>query len=446
MSRVSALDSGWLRMEDPTNLMMVTSVLLFDGRLDQKRLRSVIEERLLAFPRFRQRIQEPPFGVGAPSWVPDRTFDLDSHLHRVALPEPGDKATLEAFVSDVMSTPLDFTKPLWQFVVVEHAGGSAVVSRIHHAIADGIALVRVLLSLTDDRPRPRRRRPNHSPDLEAGAGASLLRAGGWLAQTGFGLVREPGQALRAAGFGVDAAATLARVALMPADPQTPLKGPLGVMKRAAWSNPIPLTDVKAAGARAGGTINDVLVTAAAGALRRYLAGRGEDVDGLDVRATVPVNLRPLDEAHRLGNQFGLVFLALPLGIEHPDERLAEVKRRMDELKSSLQPVVALGTLTAIGYLPVALQPVPLQFFGSKASLVLTNVPGPREPLYLAGEPLRHVMFWVPQSARLGLGISILSYNGEVLVGVASDVGLVPDPAAIVAGFQSELGTLLAAAS
>jgi diacylglycerol O-acyltransferase / wax synthase len=443
VSLVSAIDAAWLRMEDPTNLMMVTGVLLFDGRLDQRRLRAVVEERLLAFPRFRQRVQEPPLGVGVPSWVHDTRFDLDSHLRRIALPEPGDKAALEAYVSEVMSTPLDFTKPLWQFVVVEHAGGSALVSRIHHAIADGIALVRVLLSLTDTTARPRRRRPDHPPDLEAAGGSSLLRAGGWLAQAGFGLVREPGQALRAAGVGADAAATLARVALMAPDPPTALKGPLGVMKRAAWSEPIPLDEVKAAGVRAGGTINDVLVTAAAGALRRYLAGRGDDVEGLDVRAAVPVNLRPLDEAHRLGNQFGLVFLGLPIGIEEPDARLAEVKRRMDELKSSLQPVVAFGALTAIGYLPPPLQPLPIQFFGSKASLVLTNVPGPRERLYLAGEPLRRAMFWVPQSGRLGLGVSILSYAGEVLVGVASDVGLVPDPETIVEGFQAELEALTA---
>jgi WS/DGAT/MGAT family acyltransferase len=444
MTRVSAIDSAWLRMEDPTNLMMVTGVLLFDGRLDQRRLRSVVEERLLAFPRFRQRIQEPPFGVGTPSWVTDNRFDLDYHLRRVALPEPGDKRALEAFVSEEMSTPLDFTKPLWQIVVVEHAGGSALVSRIHHAIADGIALVRVLLSLTDETARPRRRRAPQPPNLDASAGSPLLRAGGWLAQTGFGLVREPGQALRAASLGADAAATLARVALMPPDPQTALKGPLGVMKRAAWSEPVPLADVKAAGLQVGGTINDVLVAAAAGALRRYLASRGDDVEGLDVRATVPVNLRPLDEAHRLGNQFGLVFLALPLGVEEPAERLAEVKRRMDELKSSLQPVVAFGVLTAVGYVPGPLQPMTIQFFGSKASLVLSNVPGPRERLYLAGEPLARTMFWVPQSGRLGLGVSILSYAGEVMVGVASDAGLVPDPAAIVDAFQAEVKALTAA--
>jgi diacylglycerol O-acyltransferase len=444
---VSPVDAAWLRMEDPTNLMMVTGVLLFDGRVRQDRLRAVVEERLLAFRRFRQRVVEPPFGIGLPSWEDDDRFDLDAHLHRVALPEPADKAALETYVSDLMSTPLDSSKPLWQMHLVEHAAGSALVTRVHHAIADGIALVQVLLSLTDTTARPKRRRSAdaHGPSLDAGAGSSLLRAGGWLAQAGFGLVREPGQALRMAGLGADAAATLARVALLPPDPPTPLKGPLGVMKRAAWSEPIPLAGVKAAGAHAGGTINDVLVATAAGALRRYVAGRGEDVDGLDVRAAVPVNLRPLDQAHRLGNQFGLVFLALPLGVEDPIARLAEVKSRMDELKSSLQPVVAFGALTAIGVLPAPLQPLPVQFFGSKASLVLTNVPGPRERLYMAGEPLGRVMFWVPQSGRLGLGVSVLSYAGDVMVGVASDAGLVPDPDAIVAAFVAELEALTEAA-
>jgi len=245
-----------------------------------------------------------------------------------------------------------------------------------------------------------------------------------------------------AGLGAGAAATLARIALLPPDPPTALKGRLGVMKRAAWSDPVPLSDVRAAGARAGGTINDVLVTAAAGGVRRYLAGRGDDVDRLDVRATVPVNLRPPDQAHRLGNRFGLVFLSLPLGVADPVERLAEVKRRMDELKSSLQPVVAFGALAAIGILPTRLQPLPVAFFGSKASMVLTNVPGPRERLYLAGEPVRSAMFWVPQSARMGLGISILSYAGEVLVGVAADAGLVPDPQGIVDGFHAELEALV----
>lgn len=440
--QLSAVDAAWLRMEDPTNLMMVTGVLLFERPLDLGRLKSLIEERLLNFARFRQRVDEPPLGIGLPQWVTDNHFDLDAHIHHVALPAPADKTALEAFVSDLLGTPLDFSKPLWQIHLVEHAEGSAIVSRLHHAIADGIALIQVLLSLTDPTRRPRKRQsPPQSTGVPDG-GSYLLRACGRLAQAGFGLARDPGHALRMAGLGADVAATLARVALLPPDPPTALKGPLGVRKRAAWSDPISLAEVKAAGAHAGATINDVLVTAAAGGLRRYLVGRGEDVGGMDVRATVPVNLRPPEQAHRLGNQFGVVFLALPLGIHGPRQRLAEIKRRMDELKSSLQPVVAFGALNAIGFLPSRLQALPIQFFGSKASVVLTNVPGPREPLYLAGEPLKRAMFWVPQSGRLGLGISILTYAGEVLMGVASDVGLVPDPQTIVEGFHAELEELL----
>lgn len=440
---LSPIDAAWLRMEDPTNLMMVTGVLLFDDHIDPGKLRAVIEERLLAFARFRQRVEEPPFGIGIPTWVTDGRFDLDAHLHFTALPAPGDKVALERYVSDLMSTPLDFSKPLWQVHLVEYAGGCALVSRIHHCIADGIALIQVLLSLTDTTARPRRRRASETSDASDG-GPVWLRTGTRLAQAGFGLVRDPAQAAQLAGLGVGAAATLARVALLPPDPTTALKGELGVMKRAAWSEPIALSDVKAAGTHVGGTINDVLVTVAAGALGRYLRSRGDVVDGVDIRAAVPVNLRPLDQAHRLGNQFGLVFLPLPLGMDDPRERLAEVKRRMDELKSSLQPVVALGTLNLIGYLPTGVQPLAIRFFGSKTSAVLTNVPGPRQQLYLAGKPLRRAMFWVPQSGRLGIGISILSYAGEVLVGVASDAGLVPDPQRVVEEFHDELDRLASA--
>ena len=440
---LTPVDAAWLRMEDPTNLMMVTGVLLFDERIDPARLRAVVEERLLVFPRFRQRVEDPPFGIGVPTWVTDARFDLDAHLHLTALPSPGDKAALEALVSDLMSTPLDFTKPLWQIHLVEYGEGCALVARVHHCIADGIALIQVLLSMTDTTARPRRRRAGDGPPAADG-GPAWLRAGARLAQAGFGLVRDPAQAAQMAGLGAGAAATLARIALLPPDPTTALKGDLGVIKRAAWSEPIPLADVKAAGVHVGGTINDVLVTASAGALGSYLLRRGEVVDGLDIRVAVPVNLRPLDQANRLGNQFGLVFLSLPLGMDDPRDRLAEVKRRMDELKSSLQPLVALGTLNLIGYLPTPVQPLAVSFFGSKTSAVLTNVPGPRERLYLAGRPLRRAMFWVPQSGRLGLGISILSYAGDVLVGVASDAGLVPDPQRIVDEFHVELDRLASA--
>jgi diacylglycerol O-acyltransferase len=443
---LTSVDAAWLRMEDPTNLMMVTGLLTFEERLDPDRLRGVIEERLLSFPRFKQRVEEPPLGMGPPWWVTDRHFELDAHLHRMAPPDPGDKGALEALVSDLMSTPLDFSKPLWQVHLVDYGAGSVVVARIHHCVADGIALIQVLLSLTDPaaEPPPRDHAAGREEEAERPQ-APIAATIGRLAGAGLGLLRDPSRALGAGVMATAAAGTLAQITLLPPDPKTPLKGPLGITKRAAWSEPISLREVKAAGAPDGATINDVLVAATAGALRRYLIERGQDVRELEIRVAVPVNMRPPERAGDLGNQFGLVFLSLPIGIEDARQRLAEVKRRMDDLKVSLQPAVAMGMLSVIGYAPAGVMPLAGQFFGSKASAVLTNVPGPREQLYLAGKPVKRAMFWVPQSGRLGLGISILSYNGEVLVGVAADAGLVPDPDRIVSEFHADLAELTARA-
>ncbi|HVR06959.1 MAG TPA: WS/DGAT domain-containing protein, partial [Thermoanaerobaculia bacterium] len=228
----------------------------------------------------------------------------------------------------------------------------------------------------------------------------------------------------------------------PADPKTPFKGPLGVPKRVAWSEPLALDQVKEIGRALGGTVNDVLVTAAAGGLRRYLAHRGETRRRLDIRAAMPVNLRPLGRMSQLGNHFGLVFLSLPLGIGDPLARLAELRRRSAALRRSAEAPVVLLILRAIGRVPLAVQRLVVRIFATKATLVMTNVPGPNRTLYLAGKAIRDIFFWVPQSGRVGLGVSILSYRGTVRLGVGTDAGLVPDPEAIVSGFHAELDELL----
>jgi len=433
---LSNVDAAWLRMEDPTNLMMVTGILVFEEPLDVRRVRSLLEKRLLAFDRFRQRVVEAPFGIGPPRWVDDTHFDLDAHLHRVALPAPGDQAVLQELVGDLMSTPLDMSKPLWQVHLVEgYRGGSVFLSRIHHCIADGIALIELLLSLTDSSPRPSRAAPVRRP---APSGSWLAAPLGAVAS----LLANPLELVELAQGGVSVADTLQRLVLMPPDPKTVLKGPLGVTKRAAWSEMVPLKNIKAAGARHGATINDVLISAVAGALREYLAERGEPVDDLEIRAAVPVNLRPIERGLELGNSFGLVFVSLPVSIAAPFRRLAELKVRMDRIKASSEAIVSFGVLTAIGIVPRQLHPPAIEFFGSKASVVMTNVPGPKEPLYLAGRRIASCMFWVPMSGHLGVGISILSYAGEVMVGVTTDAGLVPDPGRIVAAFERELKGLM----
>jgi WS/DGAT/MGAT family acyltransferase len=432
---MSSVDAAWLGMEDPTNLMMVTGVLMLDGKVDAKRLGSLLDTRLAPFGRFHQRVVRPRTRGGMPHWQDDAKFDIGNHVSHVALPGPGGDKSLSAFVSEQMSTPLDFTKPLWHVHLIDgYEKGSVVLARIHHSIADGIALVRVMLSLTDPTPNASSRRRSAASSNHAGPLDWLPGAASGAAR----LLQDPGRI-------AEGAYRLGRLVLLPPDPPTPFKGELGRRKRAAWSNPVPLEHFKAIGKAYGATVNDVLVATATGALRRYLEGRGESTKGVAIRASVPVNLRPVQDAHRLGNSFGLVFLTLPIGIVDPVRRLRAIKKEMDELKRSPEAIVAFGLLNLLGLAPVEVERLGLRFFGSKATAVLTNVPGPREPLYLAGRKLDRVMFWVPQSGRLGLGISILSYAGGVMLGVATDEGLVADPEKIVDAFEKEFRSLKAAA-
>src|SRR5262245_50257059 len=445
--RLSNVDTAWLRMEDPTNLMMVTGVLVFDQPLSFERLRATIEQRLLSFDRFRQRVITT---AGVARWQDDSHFTLGAHLHRIALPAPRDQAALQDRVSTLMSTPLDLTKSPWQFHLIEEYGaGCVLLARLHHCMADGIALVRVLLSLTDESAEPpapssktetagNDRSPYTSPIAAANA---TVRAAEKLIDQGIEALLEPSRLAEAAQLGASSALALSRLLLMSPDPHTAFKGALGVSKRAAWSAPIALEDVKAIGRAVGATVNDILLAAVTGALRRYLLARGETVDGLNLRAAVPVNLRSPKEPATLGNRFGLIFLALPVGADDPLDRLFDLKQRMEALKGSPEALVAYGVLSAMGLMTNQLQDVAVSLFGAKATAVMTNVPGPRETIYLAGAPIREIMFWVPQSGRLGLGVSILSYAGQVRLGVATDIGLVPDPEAIVGAFHDEFELL-----
>ena len=229
---------------------------------------------------------------------------------------------------------------------------------------------------------------------------------------------------------------------MPDDPPSLLRGDLGTTKRVAWAEPLNLEDVKAVGRASGFTVNDVLMAAAAGALRSYMLERGADIDGITLRATVPVNLRPLEHAKKLGNHFGLVFLDLPVGEANPVRRLAHVSDCMARLKGSRQAIVAYGLLAALGMAPAAVQEVALELFSRKATAVATNVPGPQQPLYLAGCALREMMFWVPQTGSIGVGMSIMSYNGRVHFGLIADARLIPDPDAVIRRFGPEFDKLV----
>jgi WS/DGAT/MGAT family acyltransferase len=453
--KMANVDTAWWHMEGPTNLMMITTVMIFEGKLDQARLRQTLEKRMLAYDRFRQRVIESRSALGPVVWELDPNFDLDAHIRRVGLPEPGGKTELEQLVSDLMSTPLDYSKPLWQIHIVEnYENGFAVINRLHHCIADGIALMRVLLSLTDDNPDAvwfeeetagngrRRGILSRAFGPAVGVARTTSRLSGTLVRESAKTIRHPGRIVDATKYGIDFTSRLGKVTLRWPDPPTLFKGELGVRKQAAWSEPVSLADVKAIGTVTGGTVNDVMATAVTGALRRYMEDQGAQTAGLNFRAYIPFNLRPLDQPIELGNRFGLVFLSLPIGTVDQLERLQIIKQRMDELKDSPEAAVAITLLATAGMLPKDIETQMFKLFHAKATAVLTNVPGPQQPLYMAGGRLRGIMGWVPQAGNVALGISIISYDGEVLVGINTDNGLVPNPSAIIDHFYVEFDQLL----
>lgn len=445
---LSGVDAAWLRMDEPTNRMTITAVLVLEEPMDVDALKDLLEERFLGFTRFRQRVRDVE---DSPYWELDPHFDLNLHVHRSALPGHADRAELKARVSELMGEPLDREKPLWDMEVVEdYLGGSALIARLHHCIGDGMALVQVLLSLTDEYFDPARfpSTEKHSllPGVVRGALNTLrgtVSAGRRLLTEGARSLVNPSHALRRAKQGLSLGAALSKFLRLGPDADTSLKGELGVEQRVAWSAPLDLARVKRIGHVVDAKVNDVLLGAVAGALRYYLESRDEPTDEGVVRTLIPVNLRPPDRAFELGNRFGLVYLDLPVGLDDRFERVLTAKQQMDEIKDSAEAIAALGVLEGLGYVPLSLEEWVVRHFSNKASAVMTNVPGPQEPLHLKGRRIQHIMPWVPRAGHVGLGVSIFSYDGDVRLGIACDAGLVPNPDTIIEGFQHEFDQLAA---
>ena len=469
--RMSKVDTAWLRMDCDANLMMIVGVWQLAPGIKHAAVCERVENSLLKYDRFKQRVMEDAAGA---TWVNDRNFELGNHILLERLPavpkgvEGGQQVMLQDRVAALATQRLDPKRPLWQMHLIEdYTGpdgvkGSALIVRIHHCIADGIALISVTMSLVDGGTPPpeRRKKDAAATGAEDWITDTLLKpftditikalgAVGEGAARSLGMLGDPRKGMEQGMSGsMDVAKVLLQVvkdgaalALMPDDSKTRLKGKPGGTKKVAWCQPIPLDEVRAVGKALNCSINDVLLSCVAGALGEYLKSCGDDVAGQEIRAMVPVNLRPLDQAHKLGNRFGLVPLVLPIGVENPIERVYEVRRRMAALKGSYQPLLAFSLLAVAGLLIKPAQDAMLNLFAKKTTAVMTNVPGPREKLKFCGATLEQSMFWVPQSGDVGLGVSILSYGGGVQFGVITDSKLCPDPQRIIDEFVPEFAKL-----
>lgn len=452
---MSSVDRSWLRMDTPENPMMISAVLAFDQPIPIKRLKRTLEERFLKFRRFRQRVTEKRDKL---YWEDDPLFDLDNHLHTIALPGKAGKTELQALTSDLNSTSLDFRRPLWQLHYIDnYQGGCVLLIRIHHCIADGISLVRVLLSLTDNTPEPKlerlARKPApakpKAPFFSAFMNRVVDSAQAAREQTGVladAVRKDPSYPLKLVGTAADVAMDLAKLGLAPVEPKTSLKSQLLGRKRVAWAEPLELDKVKACAKALGGTVNDALLCAASGALTRHFVEHGQHVPECGIRVAVPFNLRPLNQPiETLGNQFGLALVSLPIDVYDPIMRFRQIQENMNRLKRSYQAQVTYSLLDLFGRGPDILERRALKLLSNKATAVLTNVPGPRHPVYLAGSKLVQPMFWVPQSGNIGIGMSIFSYAGSVQFGITVDKGIQAAPEAVMHYFQDSFEQLYRAA-
>ena len=466
---MSRVDTAWLRMDNDVNLMMIVGVWLLQPKVIYETLCSRVAEKLLKYERFRQRVERE--GTGAAWWVEDEDFDIHRHVVRERLKRAkgqSEREALQAHVAELAATPLDPDRPLWQFRLIEtYEGGSALIARVHHCVGDGIALISVMMTITDGGGDPpvRKRRGAAAADGGAGADAegadwlseAMLKPLGGLSAKAAELVEASiGRALegladpqKGIAGSIDGARTAGKVlgdvgalALMADDSPTLLKGRPSGRKHVAWGEPIRLDQVKAIGKALGCSINDVLLACVSGAIGDWLRGQGDDPEGKEIRAMVPVNLRPLEEAWKLGNRFGLAPLVLPIGIDNPVARVAAVRARMTELKASYQPLLAFAVLAVAGQMVQPVQDAILGLFAKKATVVMTNVPGPALPLTFCGATLRQTMFWVPASGDIGVGVSILSYGGGVQFGLVTDEALCADPQGIIDRFEPEFEKLL----
>ncbi len=476
---LSGRDNAWRRMGTTENLMTITGILKFEEAIEYDEFCDRLEERLLRFDRFKQRINGRKRRFRRPYWQTVEEFDIRNHVYQISLPEPATEETFEEFVGRLMSRPLDERRPLWEAFVVDNAGddgGNAVAVRINHSVGDGFALLYVMLGLVDNPeeiefpiggisvpPRPDRDQEEETEEQsefeklfgddndadevesedETRREETADESGKANEEDAVEQLRKeasPSGPLSLLGQGLK---TTWRLLTNRNEPKTSLyTGELGQTKTAAWTDQIELQKVKTICERHDATVNDVLLAAMGGAIRRVLEERGEETEDLELRFTIPVNLKPMEaRGGKLGNHFGLLFAPIPVGTKPLDERIETIHERMDVQKSGVEAFIMYHLLNIGGYMPELVQNIVMKIFEKHATGIATNVPGPVHAVEFGGKKVSDLIFWVPQAIDQGIGISIISYNGHVRVGVTGDAKLLPDPHVLTDAFHAEITTL-----
>jgi diacylglycerol O-acyltransferase / wax synthase len=457
--RLTALDASFLHLEDAAAHMHVAGVMIFEGPPPPyDELLEAIERRLGLVPRYRQRLAFVPFGQGRPKWVDDPHLNLRYHVRSTALPAPGSEDQLKALAGRVFAQQLDRDKPLWEIWLVEGPEGDrfAMLSKTHHALVDGISGVDIMSVLFDTSPEPaaptdtgERWLPRPLPSSAQLFGEALMERTtipGELVRSVRSVFRGPRrvvEGLRDAAVGVGA---MAWAGLNPA-PSTPYNKPIGPHRRFTWVR-ANLADLKAIKNELGGTVNDVVLATIAGALGKHLRRRGQNTDGLELKAMVPVSVRADVERGALGNRVAAMMAPLPVWCEDPVARLDIVSEELKGLKSGGQAVGAQVLTELSGFAPATVMDQASRLMSRQRffNLVITNVPGPQIPLYLAGRRMVDPFPMVPLVKNQALGVALLSYAGRINFGLVGDYDAMWDLDDFANDVEESLAELASAAA
>jgi diacylglycerol O-acyltransferase / wax synthase len=454
--RLTALDATFLHLERSGAHMHVAGILVFDGEVPAyDDLVEAIEARMHLVPRYRQKLAHVPLGQGRPVWVDDPHFNARYHLRHSALPEPGSDEQLKNLAGRLFALPLDRTKPLWELNLVEglEGGRFALISKTHHALVDGVSGVDITSVLFDATPEPapieqRSWVPQPEPSDAELLGHALVERATMPGEAARGLralTRAPRQALAQAGEWLVGVGAMAWAGVNPA-PESPFNVPIGPHRRYTWVDS-EVARFKAIKNALGGTLNDVVLSAVALGVGRFLRRRGIDTDGLVLKAMVPVSVRADTHRGALGNRVAAMWAPLPVGIEDAEAVLAEVAEAMRGLKESGQAVGAQALTSLADFAPPTImsQAARLQSRQRFFNLVVTNVPGPQVPLYLLGRPMRAFYPVVPLAHNQALGIAIMSYDGRLAFGLLGDYDALPDIEALADDLREAIAALSRAA-
>jgi WS/DGAT/MGAT family acyltransferase len=456
LDRLTAVDASFLHQEDADSHMHIGAVTIFEGPPPPfVEVAEHIRSRLHHVPRYRQKLAYPPFESGRPLWIDDASFNIEYHVRHSALPAPGTEQQLHRLAARIVSQQLDRSKPLWECWYVEglEDGRYALIFKTHHALVDGVSGVDLATVLFDLAPIPQPQPQEPWQPRPEPTNAELLAAGvAGFAKTTLNVVERtivaatnPAAAVDALREAAEGIGEVVWAGLNPA-PETPLNVEIGPHRRYAVVRN-QLDDFRYVKGVLGGTVNDIVLTVVSGALARWLRARGVRTEGLELRALVPVSIRPKDQRHALGNQIVLMRGPLPVYIRDPVARLRFVKQQMDGLKESKQAVGArvLADVQQMAPPTILAQASRLQFSTRLFNLIVTNVPGPQFPIYMLGRRMLNFfpIAFLPKSH--GLAIAIMSYNGAIDFGLLGDYDALPDIETIADGIEDGLAQLRSAA-